>query len=149
MGLPLYAFIEDHKFHNDLMGMPMRLSLLIAATLAFGSAGFAHANDDAARIADVQVKRDSPDESGIYHVSVTIEHEDTGWDDYVEAWEIFGPDGKVLGVRPFFEPELERESTVSALAGVIIPEDIKTVTIRARTYPKGLEGDPVEVQIPH
>ena len=127
----------------------MRLPLLIAAIFAFGHVDHARANDDAARIADVQIKRDSPDQPGIYHIKVTIEHEDTGWHDYVESWEIFGPDGEVLGVRPFFEPELERDKTVSALAGVVIPEDIKTVTIRARTYPQGFEGGPVEVDIPH
>lgn len=127
----------------------MRLPLMIASALIFGYAGLSHADTSTARIADVQVKRDSPDQSGIYHIRVTIEHEDQGWDDYVESWEIFGPDGEILGVRPFFEPELEREKTVSALAGVVIPEDIKTVTIRARTHPKGFEGAPVEVSIPH
>ncbi|MDH3661963.1 MAG: hypothetical protein OEU92_18360 [Alphaproteobacteria bacterium] len=126
----------------------MRPSLLIAFALVLGSAGLGHAGD-VARIADVQVKRDSPDQPGIYHISVTIEHEDAGWQDYVEAWEIFGPDGEVLGVRPFFEPELEQPKTVSALAGVVIPEDIKSVTIRARTHPGGFEGAPVEVDIPH
>ena len=80
---------------------------------------------------------------------VTIEYEDTGWDDYIEAWEVRGPDGAVLGVRPFFEPSLERTRTVTALAGVVIPDDIKTVTIRARAYPVGYVGDPVEVSIPH
>ncbi|MEM7042305.1 MAG: hypothetical protein AAF543_05800 [Pseudomonadota bacterium] len=127
----------------------MRLPLAIASTLTLALVGTAQAEEQDARIADVQIKRDSPDQPGIYHIRVTIEHEDTGWDDYVEAWEIYDPDGKVIGVRPFFEPELERLKTVSALAGVVIPEDIKTVTIRARTYPKGFEGAPIEVSVPH
>ena len=127
----------------------MRLPLLLASALIFGQAGVVHADEYPARIADVQVKRDSPDQPGIYHIRVTIEHEDTGWDDYVEAWEIFDPEGRLLAVRPFFEPELDRQQTVSALAGVVIPEDIKSVTIRARTYPSGFEGTPVEVSIPH
>lgn len=127
----------------------MHLPLLTMSAFVLCLSGAVYAGDNAARIADVQVKRDSVDQSGIYHISVTIEHEDTGWDDYVEAWEITGPDGTLLGVRPFFEPELEHSQTVSALAGVVIPEDIKTVTIRARTHPRGIEGDPVEVQIPH
>ncbi|MGI9489444.1 MAG: hypothetical protein ACR2RF_26865 [Geminicoccaceae bacterium] len=127
----------------------MRLPLMIASALIFGYVGLSHADSNAALIADVQVKRDSPDQAGIFHISVTIEHEDQGWDDYVESWEVFGPDGEVLAIRPFFKPELERKKTVSALSGVIIPEDIKTVTVRARNYPNGLEGTPVEVSIPH
>ena len=126
----------------------MRLSPLIVASFAFFATGFAHA-ENTARIADVQIKRDNPDQSGIYHFLVTIEHEDTGWDDYVESWEIYAPDGKVLGVRPFFEPELEHAKTVSALAGVVIGDDVKSVTIRTRTHPSGLEGSPFEVKIPH
>jgi hypothetical protein len=127
----------------------MRLSLLIAIALAFAGMSPAHAGNEAPRITDVKVKRDSPEQSGIYHIKVTIEHEDTGWDDYVEAWDVFGPDGQILATRPFFEPELERPQTVSALAGVVIPAEITSVTVRARTYPDGLKGDPVEVVIPH
>ena len=129
--------------------MSLPLLTATASAIILGFSTLAQANEDVARIADVEIKRDSPNQPGIYHIRVTIEHEDTGWDDYVEAWEIFGPDGTVLGVRPFFEPELERQKTVSALAGVVIPEDVKTVTIRARKFPGGLEGDPFEIQIPH
>lgn len=127
----------------------MRLPLMIASAFVFGYAGFAYADGNTARIADVEVKRENPEQSGIYHIRVTIEHEDTGWDDYVESWEVFGPEGEILGVRPFFEPELERVQTVSALTGIVIRENIKTVTIRARTHPKGFEGDPFEINVPH
>ena len=127
----------------------MRLSLMVGLALMVlgGQAGLADQSNP--RIADVKVKRDSPDQAGIYHVKVTIEHEDTGWDDYVDAWEIVASDGSVLGVRPFFEPEMEQAKTVTALAGVVIPTDVKTVTIRARKHPQGYEGDPVEISIPH
>lgn len=126
----------------------MHLPLLMISAFAFSLSGTAYAADDVARIADVQIKRDSADQAGIYHIRVTIEHEDTGWDDYVEAWEITSPEGELLGVRPFFEPELEDTKTVSALAGVVIPEEIKSIMIRARTHPNGIEGDPFEIQIP-
>jgi hypothetical protein len=127
----------------------MRVFLIVGLWLMMlgGQAGLAEPSHP--KIADVDIKRDSPDQPGIYHVKVTIEHEDTGWDDYVDAWEIIGADGTVLGVRPFFEPELERNKTVTALAGVVIPEDIKTATIRTHKHPQGYEGDPVEISIPH
>lgn len=127
----------------------MRLSLIIGIALIVMNAQTGPADADAARITDVEVKRDSPDQPGIFHIKVTIEHDDTGWDDYVESWEVIGPEDQPLGVRPFFEPELEQGKTVSALAGVVIPSDIKTVTIRARSHPQGFEGPPVEVNIPH
>jgi hypothetical protein len=126
----------------------MRVSVIAGLALMMAGGAVA-AEQDNPKIADVQVKRDSPDQAGIYHVTVTIEHEDTGWDDYVDAWEIVGTDGTLLGVRPFFEPELEQTSTVSALAGVVIPTEIKSVTIRTRKHPEGYQGDPVEIAIPH
>ncbi len=130
-------------------GIFMRFSSIIGLALIVlgGQAAFAETSNP--NIADVEVKRDSPDQSGIYHVKVVIEHEDTGWDDYVDAWEIIGSNGMILGVRPFFEPELDQSRTVSALAGVVIPEDVKTVTIRTRKHPDGYKGDPVEITIPH
>jgi hypothetical protein len=126
----------------------MRASLVIGLALMMlgGQAGLA---ETAPKIADVKIKRDSPEQPGIYHIKVIIEHQDAGWDDYVDAWEIVSADGLLLGVRPFFEPELEEETTVSALSGVVIPTDIKTVMIRARSHPDGYKGDPVEVAIPH
>ena len=70
----------------------MRFSVIVGLALMMlsGQAGYAEQSNP--RIADVEVKRDSSDQAGIYHVKVTIEHEDTGWDDYVDAWEIIGSD---------------------------------------------------------
>ncbi len=127
----------------------MRFSLMIGLALALLGGQAAYAETSVPKIADVKVKRDAADRPGIFHIRVTIEHDDAGWDDYVDAWEIIGSNGKLLGVRPFFEPELEEAKTVSALAGVVIPEDVKTVTIRARKHPQGYQGEPVEVSIPH
>ena len=85
----------------------MRLLSFVLAAMTITVPHLALAEGQTARIADVHVKRDSPDQSGIYHIMVTIEHEDTGWNDYIEAWEVVGPDGKLIATRPFFEPELE------------------------------------------
>ena len=38
---------------------------------------------------------------------------------------------------------------MTALAGVVIPEDIKKVMIRTRKHPQGYQGEPVEITIPH
>ena len=127
----------------------MRLSMLIVSAFVLTFTGLAHANSDVAQVADVKVKRDSADQPGIFHFMVTIEHNDTGWDNYVEAWEIFDSNGQIIASRPFFEPELEKPTTKSALSGVVVQEDVKSVTVRARSYPDGLEGEPFEVKIPH
>lgn len=127
----------------------MRSFLIIGMTLLMlgGQAGLA--DTPTPKIADVQIKLDNPEQPGIYHIRVTIEHQDTGWEDYVDAWEIVDGNGEVLGTRPFFEPKLDDTKTVTALSGVVIPQEIKTVTIRARKHPQGYQGEPVQVTIPH
>lgn len=127
--------------------MRFALSIGLALFMLGGQVGYAGESDP--KIADVNVRLDSADQPGIFHIKVVIEHQDKGWDDYVDAWEILGSDGRLLGSRPFFEPELERAKTVSALSGVVIPNDIKTVTIRARKHPEGYKGEPVEITVPH
>lgn len=127
----------------------MRFSLFIGLAIVMLGAKVGYAEQSNPRIADVQVRLDSSDQPGIFHIKVVIEHQDTGWDDYVDAWEIVGLDGQLLGSRPFFEPALDQEKTVSALAGVVIPDDVKTVMIRARKHPQGYQGEPVEITIPH
>ena len=126
----------------------MQLPLLMFSAFLMTFANIALANEDVAGVSDVQVRLDSPDQPGIFHFSVTIEHQDAGWDDYIEAWEIVDAEGNFFGSRPFFEPTVE-EQTVTALSGVIIPSDVKTVMIQARNFPNGVQTEPFEIQIPH
>ena len=138
----------------------MRRSLHLAAAIACAIGGPAAlsptlAQDQEAgalppKITYVSVRPDAEERVGhsLYHFRVTILHEDTGWDNYVEAWEIIGPDGEVLGERPFFEPKPGKLEQLTALSGVIIPTEVETVEIRARHYPEGYSGEAVQVNLP-
>ncbi len=127
----------------------MRLSLIIGMALVMLSGQSGFADTAPPKIADVRVKLDSQDQPGIFHFKVTIEHRDQGWEDYVDVWEIRSTEGQLLGSRPFFEPELEEATTVTALSGVVIPAEHQTVLIHARKHPAGYISEPVEVTIPH
>ena len=41
-----------------------------------------------------------------YTFNVTILHDDTGWDDYADAWRIKDMDGNVLGERNLAHPHV-------------------------------------------
>ena len=66
-----------------------------------------------------------------WRFDVTLRHADTGWDHYADKWEVIGPDGSVLGTRVLAHPHVEEQPFTRSLIGVVIPEGIETVTIRA------------------
>jgi hypothetical protein len=135
----------------------LRVSLHLALILAYFGALSAltpsYAEGETAagappKITFVSVRPDTEDRPGLYHFRVKILHDDTGWENYVEAWEIIGPEGEVLGERPFFEPKPEKTEQLTALSGVPIPTEIESVKIRARHYPDGYPGEEVLVELP-
>jgi hypothetical protein len=46
---------------------------------------------------------------GTYRFDVTVQHADTGWDHYADAWEVLAPDGTVLGARRLLHPHTEEQ----------------------------------------
>lgn len=58
-----------------------------------------------------------------WRFSVTVEHGDTGWDDYADGWEVRLPDGTVLGTRVLAHPHVNeqpftRSATITVPAGI-------------------------------
>jgi hypothetical protein len=78
----------------------------------------------------VQVKVSTSGES-TYRFDVTVQHGDTGWDHYADQWEIVAPDGKILGVRKLLHPHVNEQPFTRSLPGVVIPNNIKQVSVRA------------------
>ncbi len=69
--------------------------------------------------------------NGEYLLDVTVLHRDEGWNHYADKWEVLAPDGSVLGTRTLLHPHVEEQPFTRSLSGVIIPENIREVTIRA------------------
>jgi hypothetical protein len=53
--------------------------------------------DGNADVTEVVAVRDA---DGTWSFEVTVEHPDTGWDDYADGWDVVTPDGTVLLVDP-------------------------------------------------
>jgi hypothetical protein len=98
-----------------------------------------------ADVVDVKVTKSSP---GVYGFSVTVRHGDTGWQHYADAWEVVGPDGKVLGTRVLGHPHVNEQPFTRRLSGVAIAEGIKTVRLRARDKVHGFGGREMDVDLP-
>jgi hypothetical protein len=98
--------------------------------------------------ADVLEAKAAPAGDGTFRFEVTVQHADTGWDHYADAWVVLAPDGTVLGARTLLHPHVDEQPFTRSLSGVAIPEGITEVTVRAHDEVDGYGGREVRVQVP-
>lgn len=83
-----------------------------------------------------------------YNFSVTVFHKDTGWKHYANKWEIIGENGTILGTRILHHPHVNEQPFTRSLSGVDIPDDVKTVTIRAHDSIHKYGGKVITLELP-
>ncbi|MGB1286837.1 MAG: hypothetical protein ACPG7F_09915 [Aggregatilineales bacterium] len=83
---------------------------------------------------------------------VTVRHEDTGWDDYADGWDVVLPDGTVLKsnaddvfTRLLLHPHETEQPFTRSQSGLVIPDGITSVTVRAHDLVNGFGGQEVVV----
>lgn len=105
----------------------------------------ATANAGKADVVDVQVQ---PEGEGSYRFSVSVRHDDEGWDHYADRWEVLDADGNSLGVRVLHHPHVNEQPFTRSLSSVRIAEGIDKVTVRARDSAHGWGGAEISVAVP-
>ena len=85
---------------------------------------------------------------GGWSFDVTVQHADTGWDHYADAWRVVGPDGTVYGTRTLYHPHVGEQPFTRSLSGVAIPDAVTTVTVEAHDSVHGWGGATTEVALP-
>ncbi len=98
--------------------------------------------------ADVVSARAIRAANGSFHFEVTIRSQDRGWDHYADRFEIIAPDGTVLGVRQLAHPHVDEQPFTRELDGVLVPDTLDTVVIRAHHHPRGYDGATVQLELP-
>jgi len=81
----------------------------------------------------------------VWTFSVSLRHPDSGWDHYADGWEVLAPDGSQLGLRVLAHPHVSEQPFTRSLGGVVIPEGISRVTVRAKCSVDGWTSGPFEV----
>lgn len=79
--------------------------------------------------------------------AVTVQHADEGWDHYADRWEVFTPEGDVLGTRVLAHPHVGEQPFTRSLSGVEIPDGMTEVVVRARDSVHGYGGAELKVQL--
>lgn len=83
-----------------------------------------------------------------WRFDVTLEHGDTGWDDYADGWRVELADGTIVGERPLAHPHENEQPFTRSTSGVVIPDGTVEVFIRARTNVDGWAEDTTPYLLP-
>jgi len=98
--------------------------LLLLTTILF--ANFCIASD--AKIIKASAEMTSAKK---FNITVTVEHDDEGWDHYANAWRVFGPEGDLIGERVLHHPHVKEQPFTRSLLGLSVPAKVREVVIVA------------------
>ena len=104
--------------------------------------------------ADVLFVRAERDNDSSWTFSVTVQHPDTGWEDYADGWDIVIPDGEVIKpdpksefTRTLLHPHVDEQPFTRSQSGIYIPSDITIVRVRAHDLVDGFGGEEITVDL--
>ncbi len=104
--------------------------------------------------ADVVFVRAVQAADGTWTFHVTVEHPDTGWEDYADGWDVVLPDGTILKrntddpfTRLLLHPHVNEQPFTRSQSGLIIPEGVTQVTVRAHDIVDGWGGREITVDL--
>ena len=91
---------------------------------------------------------------GTWTFHVTVEHPDTGWEDYADGWDVVIPDGTVVKPDPespftrlLLHPHEDEQPFTRSQSGITIPPDVTRVRVRAHDLVDGYGGREVFVDL--
>ena len=91
---------------------------------------------------------------GTWTFYVTVQHPDTGWEDYADGWDVLTPDGTVLKPDPdspftrlLLHPHVNEQPFARSQSGIVIPSGVTQVRVRAHDLVDGYGGREVSVDL--
>lgn len=98
--------------------------------------------------ADVLSVEPVAEPGGTWRFAVTVRHADQGWDHFADRWQVLAPDGAVLGERELLHPHDNEQPFTRSLSGVVVPDGVTEVTVRAHDKVHGWSGAGMIVPLP-
>lgn len=104
--------------------------------------------------ADVTFVRAVQEADNTWTFHVTVTHPDTGWEDYADGWDVVTPAGAVLTqneedtfTRVLLHPHVNEQPFTRSQRGLVVPEGVEQVTVRAHDLVAGFGGKMVTVDL--
>ena len=112
---------------------------LIVFSLFFSSSVFA---------SDVEiVKVVLTKNTGTWRADVTLNHADTGWKHYADAWRLVDEKGNEIGKRTLYHPHVNEQPFTRSLGGIQIPSDKNIIFIEAHDLNRGWSSNKVKIDL--
>jgi hypothetical protein len=93
-------------------------------------------------------------QDGSWTFHVTVQHPDTGWEDYADGWDVVLPDGTVIKpdqdspfTRLLLHPHENEQPFTRSQSGIVIPPEVTEVHVRAHDLVDGYGGRVVVVDL--
>ncbi|NJL93500.1 MAG: hypothetical protein HC915_07090 [Anaerolineae bacterium] len=104
--------------------------------------------------ADAEFVRAVRDPNGTWTFYVTVRHPDTGWEDYVNGWDVVLEDGTVIDPDPstpftrnLLHPHENEQPFTRSQSGIAIPEGTTRIVVRAHDLLHGYGGKEITVDL--
>jgi len=98
-------------------------------------------------LADVLFVRARLQSDGVWTFEVTVQHEDTGREHYADRWEVLTSEGEVLATRVLAHPHVDEQPFARSQSGIVIPDGMNEVRVRAHDGVHGYGGRDVIVDL--
>ena len=85
--------------------------------------------------------------AGGWHASVTLEHADSGWEHYADAWRVLGKDAVVYGVRTLLHPHQSEQPFTRSQSGIMIPKTATRVYVEAHDKVHGWAPQRLQIDL--
>ena len=83
-----------------------------------------------------------------YDFTVTLLHQDSGWEHYADKWEVVGSDGQIYATRTLLHPHVDEQPFTRALSNVPIPATVRAVILRAHDSVHGYGAKTITLTLP-
>lgn len=90
---------------------------------------------DAPAVVDAKAKHRG---NNVYDFTVTVLHKDTGWEHYVDRWDVLTPNREFIKWRVLLHPHPNEQPFTRHLRKVQVPRNLTYVYIRAHDTVHGL-----------
>ena len=86
-------------------------------------------------------------QTGTWRADVTLNHADTGWKHYADAWRLVDEKGSVLGKRTLYHPHVNEQPFTRSLSDFQIPIDSKIIFVEAHDLNRGWSPNKVKIDL--
>lgn len=85
--------------------------------------------------------------TGTWRADVTLDHADTGWKHYADAWRLVDEKGNEIGKRTLYHPHVNEQPFTRSLSSFQIPKNIKILFVEAHDLNRGWSKTRVKVNM--